>query len=149
MISNIICSFFGTLAFSILFNVPKRYYLCCGLTGMLGWLCYYALTENVSVTMATFVSTAVVVLLSRILAVWMKCPITIFLVSGIFPLVPGASVYYTAYYLVTGDLGLAAVKGIGAVKIAFAIVLGIVFVISIPKKWFLITYWRNRKKMSC
>ena len=45
-----------------------------------------------------------------------KCPITIFLVSGIIPLVPGAGIYYTAYYLVTGQMSLAAVKGLEAVK---------------------------------
>ena len=30
---------------------------------------------------------------------------TIFLISGIFPLVPGAGVYWTAYYIVMDELG--------------------------------------------
>ncbi len=55
---------------------------------------------------------------------------------GIIPLVPGAGIYYTAYYLVTGQMSLAAVKGLEAVKIAFAIVLGIIFVVSIPRDVF-------------
>ena len=74
------------------------------------------------------------------------CPITIFLVSGIIPLVPGAGIYYTAYYLVTGQMSLAAVKGLEAVKIAFAIVLGIIFVVSIPRDAFQIRYWRAKRK---
>ena len=93
MIANILCSFWGTVAFSILFNVHKRFYFCCGLTGMAGWLCYCALAPLGSAPMACFAGTIVVVLLSRIFAVWKKCPITVFLVSGIFPLVPGAGVY--------------------------------------------------------
>ena len=36
MIANMLCSFWGTVAFSILFNVHKRFYFCCGLTGMAG-----------------------------------------------------------------------------------------------------------------
>ena len=95
MIANMLCSFWGTVAFSILFNVHKRFYFCCGLTGMAGWLCYCALAPLGSAPMACFAGTIVVVLLSRIFAVWKKCPITVFLVSGIFPLVPGAGVYYT------------------------------------------------------
>ena len=51
--------------------------------------------------LASFFGTLAVVLISRILTVRMKCPITIFLISGIIPLVPGAGVYFTAYYLVT------------------------------------------------
>lgn len=147
MIGNILCSFFGTLAFSILFNVHRRFYVCCGLTGMAGWLMYCLVIEYGSVTIASFLGTIVVVLLSRILAVWKRCPITVFLISGIFPLVPGASVYYTAYYFVTNNLQLATQKGITSLKIAFAIVLGIVFVVSIPRQWFKISYWKNKRKI--
>ena len=113
---------------------------------MAGWLCYCALTPLGSAPMACFAGTIVVVLLSRIFAVWKKCPITVFLVSGIFPLVPGAGVYYTAYYFVTDSLRLASQKGIESLKMAFAIVLGIVFVVSIPKQWFQVSYWKNKRK---
>ena len=145
IIANMICSFIGTIAFSILFQVHKRFYVCCGLTGMAGWLCYCMFRGSVSPATASFIGTVVVVLLSRSFAVWKKCPITVFLVSGIFPLVPGAGVYYTAYYLVTNSLELAVHKGMESLKIAFAIVLGIVFVVSIPKQWFQIGKWRSEK----
>lgn len=143
--TNVICPFFGTTAFSVLFNVPKRYYLSCGITGTLGWLTYVTMAKFASVTIASFLGALVVVLISRMLTVWMKCPITIFLISGIFPLVPGTGVYYTAYYLVTNQLGLAAQKGIESVKIAFAIVIGIVFIVSIPREFFRLHYWRERR----
>lgn len=145
MVPNIICSFFGTVAFSVLFNVPKRFYIWCGLTGAAGWLCYCATVNYTSTTVATFLGALLVVLMSRILAVWQKCPITVFLVAGIFPLIPGAGVYYTAYYLVTDSLRLASLKGIESVKIAFAIVLGIVFIVSIPREVFQVQYWKDRR----
>ena len=98
----IVESFLATLAYAILFNVPKQYYTACGITGMAGWLLYLAMCQVTTVALASFVGTLAVVLISRILTVRKKCPITIFLVSGIIPLVPGAGIYYTAYYLVTG-----------------------------------------------
>ena len=150
MLANIICSFIGTVAFSLLFNVPKKYYVFCGVVGTLGWMCYCAMSPIFAAYFATFVATMVVVLSSRILAVWRKCPITIFLISGIFPLVPGASVYNTAYYFITNDLNQATYWGINALKIAFAIVLGIVFIVSIPRQMFTKQYWhiqRSKKKV--
>lgn len=145
MIANIVCSFVGTVAFSILFNVPRRFYFYCGLTGMAGWMCYYIMKQYTSAAVAVFWGTMLVVFLSRIFAVWRKCPITIFLISGIFSLVPGAGVYYTTYYLVTNDFVLAAQKGMESLKTAFAIVLGIVFMVSVPKRWFMAEYWKRRK----
>lgn len=145
MIQNILCSFLGTLMFSVLFNVHSRYYLYCGVTGMAGWVTYCLLVPHISPVLATFFGTIVVVLLSRILAVWRRCPITVFLISGIFPLIPGTSVYYTAYYFVMNDLNMAVDKGIMALKLAFAMVLGIVFIVSIPREFFKVDYWRGRK----
>lgn len=35
----------GTVAFSLLFGVPKRYYIPCGLIGGAGWLLYSLLAQ--------------------------------------------------------------------------------------------------------
>ena len=43
---------------------------------------------------------------------------------GLFPLVPGAGVYWTAYYIVTNELDKASQTGYMALKVAVAIVLG-------------------------
>ena len=145
MLINIICAFVGTVAFSHLFNVPTKHYAYCGLVGTLGYICYCILDLRASTTFATFVATMVVVLGSRIFAVVRKCPITVFLISGIFPLVPGFSVYNTAYYFITNNLDESLVWGINSLKIAFAIVLGIVFIVSIPRQFFTARYWKKRR----
>ena len=36
-------------------------------------------------------------------AILLKTPVTVFLLTGIFPLVPGAGIYYTAYYFIQGE----------------------------------------------
>lgn len=146
-IMHVICPFVGTVAFAVLFNVPKRFYLCCGCTGAAGWLMYHmVMIYGGSAATASFCGTLVVVLLSRILTVVMKCPITIFLVSGIIPLVPGAGVYYTVFYMVNNELAEAARRGMESAKVAFAIVLAIVFVVSLPRKYFQPLYWMERKE---
>ena len=141
---NLLLASTGSLAFAILYNVPRKFYLCAAFTGMAGWFCYYLIVPFADTAVASFFGAVGVVLVSRIFAVWKKCPITVFLISGIFPLVPGAGVYYTMYYLVSNELTLAAIKGLESLKIAFGIVLGIVFIVTIPKKWFFIQNWRKK-----
>lgn len=141
---NLLLASTGSLAYAILYNVPRKFYLCAAFTGMAGWFCYYLIVPFTDTAVASFFGAVGVVLVSRIFAVWKKCPITVFLISGIFPLVPGAGVYYTMYYLVSNELTLAAIKGLESLKIAFGIVLGIVFIVTIPKKWFFIQNWRKK-----
>lgn len=141
---NLLLASTGSLAFAILYNVPRKFYLCAAFNGMAGWFCYYLIVPFTDTAVASFFGAVGVVLVSRIFAVWKKCPITVFLISGIFPLVPGAGVYYTMYYLVSNELTLAAIKGLESLKIAFGIVLGIVFIVTIPKKWFFIQNWRKK-----
>lgn len=145
--SHILCSFIGTVSFAVIYNVPKKYYFACGITGMAGWLTYLFVNSQrfMSAAVASFFGAFVVVLISRILTVYMKCPITVFLVSGILPLVPGAGVYYTAYYIVTNQLTQASLKGLESFKIAFAIVMGIVLVVSIPREVFHMVFWRKKQ----
>lgn len=128
----------GTVAFSLLFGVPKKYYVHCGLIGAAGWLLYAVLTvyAGCTPTEATFFATVLVIVLSRFGAVRERCPVTVFVISGIFPLVPGAGIYWTAYYLVTADMGAALSSGFAAIKAAVAIVLGIVAVFELPYKVF-------------
>lgn len=136
LLINIVCSFLATLSFCILFNIPKRCYIFGGINGMLGWTCYYLTNEPTSVAVASFLSGVLITFMARIFAAVKKCPATEFLIPGIIPLVPGAGIYYTAYYFVMNDMALAAQKGVESLKVSFAIVVGMVFIISMPGKWF-------------
>ena len=145
--NHALCSFVGTVSFAVIYNVPRKYYFACGVTGMAGWMTYLLVNSQsfMSVSAASFFVAFAVVLISRILTIYMKCPITVFLVSGILPLVPGAGVYYTAYYIVTNQLTQASLKGMESFKVAFAIVMGIVLVVSIPREVFHMVFWRKKQ----
>lgn len=140
MIVNIvlqfIAAFFGTIAFSIMFCVPRQYYPWCGLIGGLGWITCWIIMNPLSMSYftGTFVASAVVVLLSRICGVGLKCPATLFMLSGLFPLVPGVGIYWTVYSVITGDLVEASRYGRQTFGTAIAIVLGICFVFEVPQK---------------
>ena len=136
LILQVLAASAGTVGFSLLFGVPVRYYTYCGLIGGIGWLVYLCVLPGTTATIATFCATVVIILLSRWFAVRKRCPATLFLISGICPLVPGAGIYWAAYYTITNQLQLALETGYGAVKTAVAIVLGIVVVFELPEKWF-------------
>lgn len=127
----------GTVAFALIFDVPSRFYPLCALIGGAGfWLADLLMGLSFSQTEATFIATLLVALSSRICSVWRRCPVTVFLISGIIPLVPGARVYWTAYYLVMGQTSNALTHGFVAIRVAVAIVLGIVLVLEIPNRLF-------------
>ena len=138
MIGELIAAAIGTMAFSLLFGVPKKYYLYCGGIGAAGWLVYKVMltAADMSNAAAVFIATVVIMLLSRYAAVLEKCPATVFMITGIFPLVPGAQIYWATYYLVTDQLHQDFDSGFLAIKIMISIVLGIVVVFEIPYKFF-------------
>lgn len=109
---HFIIAMIATLAFAVLFQAPKSEWGLCGVTGGLGWLVYeYLHLQGWHLMLATIVATLVLTLLSRMFAVVRKHPATVYLLSGIFPLVPGAGIYYTAFYLITGNMEMFSTKG--------------------------------------
>lgn len=146
MLVHFLAAAVGTVAFALIFGVPPRYYALCALIGGLGFLTVDVLEAlGLSATEATLFAAALVTLGSRICAVWRRCPVTVFLISGIIPLVPGAGVYWTAYYLVMGDTSEALTRGFAAFRAAVAIVLGIVLILEIPNRVFHLRL-KNREK---
>ena len=126
-------SFVATVSFAILFQVPREQYVYSGLCGAAGWLCYLLVMQNYpSPAVASFAAVVVLTVMSRIFAVRRKTPVTVFLICGIFPLVPGAGIYYTAYYFLRDDRTLFLNKGVETLKIALALALGIALVCSLP-----------------
>ena len=72
-------------------------------------LAWYELLTLLGADAATASLLAVIPLtiLTRVFAITQKTPVTVFLLTGIFPLVPGAGIYYTAYYFIQNENTLA------------------------------------------
>ena len=123
----------GTLSFAILFACPRKSLPFCGLVGAVGWLIYeLAVMLDADSAAASLLAVIPLTILTRVFAILLKTPVTVFLLSGIFPLVPGAGIYYSAYYFIQGDNALALANGISTFKIAVALAVGIALVLGIP-----------------
>ena len=125
---QMLASLVGTASFAVLFGVPWKYCPACGVVGMLGWAAYLLVMRfsPVGAFAATLLAATLVAFLSRISARRLHCPSTVFLICGIFPLIPGAGVFWSAYYIASSQLPEALHTGMSAVKITIAIVLGII-----------------------
>ncbi len=134
-------AFLATIAFSVIFHTPRKEYLLTGITGGVGWLVYLiAMHFGCGTVAASFFATVALAWLSRIFSFAHKAPVTVYLICGIFPLVPGAGIYYTGYHFFRSDNALALSKGLETIKIAIAIALGIGIVLSLPRFFFT---WRK------
>ena len=136
MFVQLLAAYVGTVAFAVLFGVPRKYYLDSGLCGMLGWLLYLILMNysGLSVANVVFFATVLVTFTAMVLAIVRKCPITVYLICGIFPLVPGAGIFWTTYNVVSEQLGAALHTGITALKVTVAIAFGIILVAELNGK---------------
>ena len=137
MIIQFIVCFFATLSFAVLFSAPKRQLFFCGLTGAAGWMVYLLLVNaNSGLAVANLAATFTLTLMARIFAAIERQPVTVYLLAGIFPLVPGAGIYYTSYYFIMHEMESFAVKGAETLIVAGSIVFGIVFGFSLPHSLF-------------
>ena len=117
-------AFLAVLGFSVILDVPGRFLLCAAACGGASWLAYYlSLEKSPSLIAAAFLSSLTAAVLSHLFARWQKAPVTVFLVAGILPAVPGASIYRSVYNVIQGEADLANLYLIaGAMALAIFIV---------------------------
>lgn len=130
MIIQVISAFFATYLFSIIFNISKRQLLYCGICGAVGWCIYLVSLPLNSVVLSTFLGALAVRILAQIFAVIRKTPVTVFLIAGIIPLVPGAVLYQAIYYIAQGEYDNVTLYGLQSLKLAGAIAVAMVLVSS-------------------
>ena len=132
-----IVSMVATIAFAVVFSAPKSELFYCGFSGGIGWI-FYSIFFTIlgAPTLGNVVGSFALTTFSRIFAAKRKNPVTVYLISGIFPLVPGAGIYYTSYYLIMNDMANFSQYGLSTIKTAGAIVMGIILGMAFPQSWF-------------
>ena len=130
MLVQFVVAMIATISFGITFQVGRRHYWTCGFVGAVGWTIYIACTAlgGMTAPMATLIATLPLAALSRFFAIRHKAPITVFLLTGIFPLVPGAGIYYTMSIGLSGAVQEALQKGLETAGIAGSLAVGILLV---------------------
>ena len=124
IIAQLISVFIGVLGFALVLEVQKKYLFYCGLAGTIGWAAFL-LAQQFIPAGGVFVSSFCIALVSQIFARKLRCPVTVFLIPGIYPSVPGAGIYRTVYYIIMGENSLGGHYFLETLTTAGMIALGI------------------------
>lgn len=125
---NLLWAAIGTLGFGLIFKVNKDKLIFVMIGGFLNYLAYfitYKLTNNIFLSSSLCAITTS--LYSECLALMLKCPTTIFVLTGLIPSVPGSSLFYMMQSLVLKNSNEALKQGIITIEVILGIVSGMLF----------------------
>lgn len=132
IIQHFIYAFICTIGFAVIFNTPKSSLLKAGFSGAIGWTVYkLANYHSPSIVFSTFAGAFFVALSGEIFAILDKNPITVYIIPGVVPLVPGYSLYYTMRSILANDYATAAERGSEAFMVAIAIAAALTIILSL------------------
>jgi uncharacterized membrane protein YjjB (DUF3815 family) len=116
----------GSAGFALLFNTRGPRLVWASLGGLLSWGVYLAVgLLYPSDPMRYFIAALVLTVYAEIMARLHRAPVTVFLVAGTIPLIPGGSLYFTMRSAVMGDWAAAFHNGLTTLVLAVAIAAGI------------------------
>lgn len=132
MFIQILGAFFATFFFSIMFNVNRSELVICGFVGASGWALYlFSQDFKASVVFSSFLAALLVSVLSQILAIYRKNPVTTYQIAGIIPLVPGAGMYQSLFYLLQENEDIAFRFLLETIEVAGSIAVAMLLVTSV------------------
>ena len=127
-----IACFVACTGFFILFNIHGPGGFLCALGGMLTWVLYRIICQFSGGDIAAyFFATMFAALYSESMARIRKYPAISYLVISVFPLIPGAGIYYTTNHLVRQDMSRFTEQGMHTIGIAGAMAVGILLISTI------------------
>ena len=118
-IIQVLASFVGSFGFAVLYNLRGKKLCMAGISGMVSW------NEMPSTFVANLAAAAVATIYAETMARILKTPVTVFLITGIIPLVPGGNLYYTMNYVLAKQWHLFYLYGQKTLLIAVAVAAGI------------------------
>lgn len=143
LLASLLPCFVGCIGFCIIFNIHGWGTLLCALGGVLSWAIYsLVLRLGGGDLIGYFWATLLAAAYSETMARVRKCPAISYLVVAIFPLIPGAGVYYTMRYAVLGQMDLFASQLMHTAAIAGIMAVAILLVSTSVRLWF---NWKFRK----
>jgi uncharacterized membrane protein YjjB (DUF3815 family) len=136
VIIQLISGMLGSLGFSLLFNVGKKFLPPAALGGFLTWGVYLLCMSfsGMGVLMSTVIASAICQIYAEILARIYKTPTTVFVIPAVVPLIPGGSLYNTMYSAVIKDwvqfryYGAQTLWGTLGIAIGLSFVSGILYI---------------------
>lgn len=134
LIATCFASVIGCIGFSVLFNIHGPGGILCALGGVVSWAIYSLVTAQTGSQMLGYLWGAIFAsAYAEIMARVRKYPAISYLVVSLFPLIPGASVYYTMNYAVQGEMEQFAAQGMRTGAITGVIAVGVLLVSSVVR----------------
>lgn len=133
-----IAAFIACYSFTFQLNIHGRGSILCPIGSVIAWTAYRLLTQaGVPVVSAYFFGGVLVSIYAEIMARIRKYPATSYLVISLFPLIPGATIYYAMNFAVQGDLSGFTAYGTQALAIAGVLAAGILLATTIVRTCFM------------
>lgn len=105
IIINVAFSYLASVGFALTINVPHRALNLAGISGAAGWMIYwFANRANMGRMLSNLLGAFIVGILGLLFSRIKKCPMTVFNIPAIVPLVPGLPAYQAVRALVSGNL---------------------------------------------
>ena len=127
-------AFMAVLSFGLVLDLPGKYLGWSGVTGGVCWLVYLLVRAGSgSLILAVFLSSLSVALMGHLLARILRAPVSVFLIPGILPLVPGTSIYNCVYNIIRSSREQSTYYLIETMQIAGAIAMAVFLMDSVFK----------------
>lgn len=137
----------GSLAFALSYQIsvkrPEFYASAFG--GMLAWGVYLAFSWVQNDVTQYFFASLAVTLYGEVMARLLCAPVTVFLLVGLIPLVPGGGIYYTMEHCIRGDTMMFLETGLHTMGLAGAMALGILLSSAVTRLVCAVV-WRSKSK---
>lgn len=125
IIINFSFAWIASVGFALIINVPHRALILCGLSGAAGWMAYWwDIQFHFGRLGSNLLGALVVGILGIIFARIKKCPVTVFNIPGIVPLVPGVPAYQAVRAMVEGKMAEAEDLMLRVAIVTIAIAMG-------------------------
>lgn len=136
-------SFVGCIGFSIIFNIHGPGMILCALGGVFSWGVFVVSQRLGSSELgAYFAATIVSATYAETMARIRKYPAISYLVVSIFPLIPGAGVYYAMQHALQNNISAFVSQGMYTAAIAGTMAVSILLVSTTVRMY---TTWHNTK----
>ena len=140
---TVLAGFVGCIGFAMQFNVHGPGIVICAIGGAIAWLIYCLAYEyTADVVTANLFAAIFASVYAEVMARIRKYPAISYLVVSLFPLLPGAAVYFATNSIVTGDMDSFATKATQTIAAAGALAIGILLVSTTVRLW---GVWKQRK----
>ncbi|MBR5467686.1 MAG: threonine/serine exporter family protein [Firmicutes bacterium] len=133
-----VCSFFACLFFAIIYNTPKKELVYVGLAGAVGYAIFFTLDRYAHLNAAgLFLASSTICIMAKYFSVSHTMPKLLYVLPAIYPLVPGAGIYYAMHDIMIGDFASAINEGMLALKTVGIVVLAMILIL--PDQFFKFT----------